>query len=132
MNKFCEGGWKAILDAATAANVMKRIRLFKNDHTPVSGDTVGAYTEADFDGYPGFTALTWAAAFVNATPAGETDATNIVWTKSAGATGNTIYGVYITDGSNVLTYAERFAAPILMTSTGAAIDYTPKVTDLNQ
>lgn len=131
MNVFCQTGWKAILDHAVSDNLLKRIRLFKNNHTPVNGDTAAAYTEADFSGYSGFQALTWAAAVINGSVQGEIDATQVTWTHNGGATSNTVYGIYVTDAADVLTYAERFPAPVTMASNGDAIPYTAQVVAQN-
>ena len=131
MNIFCEAGWRELWDTATAASVLKTIKLYQNNYVPTLTDTVGSYTEATFSGYVSQT-LAWGAAFINGSTQAEIDATALTWTHSAGATGNTVYGIYVLDNAGALVYAERFPAPISMTANGDAITYTPKATMINQ
>ena len=132
MNVWCQNGWKTVWDTVVAGGKLPRIRLFKNNYTPVNSSTYADFTEADFSGYAGYASLSWGAAFINGSTQGEIDATQVTWTHNGGGTANTVYGIYITDGSNNLMYAERFSAPISMSTSGNAIPYTAKTTDLNQ
>jgi hypothetical protein len=132
MNVFCEDGWKQVLNDLVAASDLARIRLFQNNHVPLLTDTAANYTEATFTGYGGFQSLAWGSAFINGSTQGEIDATEVTWTRTAGATSNTIYGVYITDAADALVYAERFDAPLSITATGDAVKYIAKVTLINQ
>lgn len=104
------------------------LRLFRNDITPGPGTVIGDFTEANFSGYAN-------GALANAAVAAALDGSNravaswdqITFTKN-GATGNTIYGYYVTDGGGDLCFAERFDGPIPMTVDGAFIQLTPKFT----
>jgi hypothetical protein len=127
MNVFCQGGWEEILNGMVSANLLKRMRLFQNNHTPVNSDTYASYTEATFSGYSGYQNIVWGSAFINGSTQGEIDATQLTWTHNGGGTANTIYGVYITDASDNLLYAERFPAPLTLASSGDAVPYTASV-----
>jgi len=131
MNVFCELGWQSIWNDFVAAQRLKTIKLFQNNYVPLLTDVVAAYTEATFSGYASQT-LAWGSAFINGSIQAEIDATPLTFTRSAGATSNTIYGIYVIDNAGVLTYAERFPAPVSMSSAGDAITYTPKATLINQ
>jgi hypothetical protein len=132
MNIFCEGAWLKIWDTTVAANLLYRIRLFKNNRVPAFSDTIADYVEADFSGYTGGTALAWGAAFINGASQGEIDASQISWTHTGGATANLIYGIYVTDVTGALMYAERFPAPSSMSSIGDNITYNPIATVIDQ
>lgn len=132
MNVFCEAAWLRFWDALVADNQLQKIRLFKNNHTPVFTDTVADYTEANFSGYVGPTSVVWGAAFVNGANQGEIDAAELTWTHSGGGTANTVYGIYVTDSAGNLCYAERFDAPVSMGSAGDKIRYTPIATLIDQ
>ena len=127
MNTFVQQGDKIILDLL-AADPLVYLKLFANDRVPLVTDTEANYTEATFSGYPGSTAITWSAAFVNGSAKGEIDGDPVDFTNSTGAVGNTIYGAYVVDGSGKLIYADRFGAPFVMTAAGATFSYTPVVT----
>lgn len=132
MNIFCENGWLEILQQALSANILFRIHLFQNNHVPVFTDVLAAYTEATFDGYGGSVVLAWGVPFINGSNQAECDASTVTWVRSGGATSNTIYGIYVTDNAGLLVYAERFGAPVSMTSAGDTIGYTPRATLINQ
>jgi hypothetical protein len=108
------------------------LHLFQNDYTPTDSTAIlSNLTEADYDGYAAATISGWASASVTSHVASSA-ATPIVFTKSAGATPNTIYGYYITDSaSTVLYWVERDpAAPVNMTIAGNT--YTVTVRDTQQ
>jgi len=104
-----------------------KLKLYKNNYTPVDASVVGDFTEANFNGYTagGVSVTTFS---VPATVAGKasTTANPAAWTKSAGGTGNDIYGYYVTDAAGTtLLWAERAAAaPISMNNTGEGITVT--------
>jgi len=131
MNVFVELGWESMLNDFVTANRLKSLHLFQNNYVPLLTDVVGNFTEATFSGYASQNP-SWGAAFINGSVQAEVDAIALTFTRSAGATSNTIYGIYVLDNAGVLTYAERFPAPVTMTTTGDAITYTPKVTLINQ
>lgn len=129
-NVFLQQGDKAVLDSLVAGGtVFKNLKLFQNNHTPAVGDVNGDYTEATFTGYSAIDIhSTFGAAFINGSNQGEIDGSQQTFTRSAGATSNTIYGAYVTDNAGDVVFAEKFPAPISMATAGDAILYTPKIT----
>lgn len=108
------------------------IKLFQNNYIPVAGTVIGDLTEATFSGYA-------AQALAGGAVSGMLDASgravaqwNAVTFTKAGATGNTIYGYYVIDGSGNLLWAERFDSSIAMNTDGAFIQLTPKFTGMSQ
>lgn len=109
-----------------------RIHLFQNNATISATTIVSDLTAATFSGYAYITLsgrtlsvtldafsrafCTWAAA---------------TWTKS-GATGNTIYGYWVTDNSNNMMWVEKFDVPVPMSSDGAYLVITPRLTFTSQ
>ncbi len=128
------GSKKTLLEqtAGIAVNVPAFVRLFQNNYTPVAATVAGDLTEANFSGYA-------AAAPAGGAVAGALDAENravatwnsITFTKN-GATGNTIYGYYVTEMTGLLLWVERFDASIAMTVDGAFITLIPKLTAKSQ
>lgn len=104
------------------------IHLFKVAHTPVAGDTVSDYVEADFEGYAPLAATGWGAP---ATVGGVTSsiADQLTFTKGVGGVGNDVYGYFATDLSGtVLYWAESDpAAPIDMNVDGREYLVTPRL-----
>lgn len=128
-NVVLQQGDVAILDRLRLDNnALKTLKLFQNNHTPTVGDVNADYTEATFTGYAGVALGTWNAAFLNGSNQGEIDANPVTFTRTAGATSNTIYGAYVVDNAGDVVYAEKFSAPISMASTGDAFTYTPRFT----
>lgn len=108
------------------------VRLFKSNTTPAKTDTIGTYTQADFDGYMGVGVGTWNQGGPDG--AGRMDITasaacNFTVGSSPSGSQN-IYGYYITDTSgSKLVVAERFdSAPVVMAVTGDSIHITPTIT----
>jgi hypothetical protein len=132
VNIFCEGGWLNVLGFALAGNTLFRIHLFQNNHVPVFTDDLISYVEATFSGYGSSLLLGWGSPFINGSNQAEVDASTVVWTRSGGAVSNSIYGVYVTDGTGNLAYAERFGAPVSMVNPGDTISYIPRATLINQ
>ena len=105
------------------------LKLFKNNITPVEGDTEAGYTEADFTGYASvaLTPGTWTT-----TSGAPSDVTysQVVFTSSAGAQNQNVYGYYIIQtSSGKLVAAERFAdGPYNIVNNGDQIKVTPKIT----
>lgn len=97
-----------------------KIRLYKNNYTPVNGTVIGDLTQADFNGYTagGTTLANWTTPTTVSSRA-QTQADPVTWTKGVGGTGNSIYGYYVVDGSGNLLWAERDpAAPIDLNTDG--------------
>jgi len=127
-----ENGWLGMLDAWVASGRLSQIRLFQNNYFPDPTDTIAAYIEATFSGYPGGTVLAFGAAFINGAGQGEVASMPVTWNHDGGPTANTIYGVYVTDTLGDLVYAERFGAPITMSVATDVIIYTPRATVFDQ
>ena len=118
-----------LTDLLTSALSMK---LFSNDHDPVIGDTVAAYTEVSGGGYASkpLTIGNWTI-----TPGAPTVAlynANQQWTFT-GVTGapGTIYGYYVVrDSDNELMWAERFPDALVpfVPEAGSKIQVLPKTT----
>jgi hypothetical protein len=105
------------------------LKLFKNNYTPVEGDTEAAYTEADFTGYASvsLTPATWVT-----TAGAPSDVTypEQTFTSSANQTLQNVYGYYLVQTtSGKLVAAERFSnGPFPIQNNGDAIKVTPKIT----
>jgi hypothetical protein len=105
------------------------LKLFKNNYTPVEGDTEAAYTEADFTGYASvsLTPATWVT-----TAGAPSDVTypEQTFTSSANQMLQNVYGYYLVQTtSGKLVAAERFSnGPFPIQNNGDAIKVTPKIT----
>jgi len=103
-----------------------KLKLFKNDYTPVEGSVVGDFTEADTAGYA---AISLAKAdWTVATNTGTTTAEQPQKTFTLTGAG-THYGYYITDTAGTgLLWAERFSdAPHTIPSGGGTEKITVKI-----
>lgn len=137
--KVVENGLLAfILNWATKANVdAYEVGLYKNDWTPVVGDTIAAVTPADFGGYSGRIVLNaWdTGGIVFTTPRAIVLHPFVTWTADGTST-NDIYGYYVTTGGGVLLWAERRVdAPIpavMGTVAGQTYSVIPKMTDRSE
>jgi hypothetical protein len=132
-NVFLQQGDLSVLNTVRLdGNCLKTLKLFKNDHTPAVDDVNADYTEADFSGYASFALGNWNAAFLNPDDKGEIDATAHEFAHNGGATGNTIYGVYVVNNAGNVVYAERFDSPRSMTVNTDKIKYTARVTAVSE
>jgi hypothetical protein len=105
------------------------LHLFQNNYTPVDTTVVGDLTEATFDGYAANALAGWSAAALDVNNKAATEAPLSTFTKTAGATTNTIYGVYCLDVDGDLAYAERNpAGGVLINTTGQTYSNLPRVT----
>jgi len=105
------------------------LRLFKNNYTPVDGTVVGDLTEADFSGYAAINVTDLGSPSTVSGRAVTVSAAAKVFTHSGGATGNSIYGYYVTDAGGALLWAERDpAAPAAMSVGGSTYSVTPRLT----
>ena len=124
-------GRKAVCEAllVSGLKVDPQYHLFQNNTTPMSSDTLGSYTEADFTGYASVNAVGWSAP-VTSSGHEKTLATSVLFQVGSSPTvGNNIYGYYVTDNNRggALVWAERFTgAPLSMTVAGDAIVVTPE------
>jgi hypothetical protein len=108
------------------------VHLYQNDYTPVHGSNLSNFTECTFDGYVFKTADPW-------TVSGTLDVANRAWAQAqtmlwslgvAPATGNQVYGYYVTLPDEVtVIWAERFdGAPFPMTEAGDFVGFKPIMT----
>lgn len=105
------------------------IKLFQNDYTPVNTSVAGDFTVATFDGYSNQTLSGFSAAALNVDNKAQTVGDLVTWTKTAGATSNTIYGYYVVTGGGALVYAERNpAGGVLVNTTGQTFSVLPRFT----
>jgi hypothetical protein len=101
-------------------------RLYVNNHTPGTATVLADLTEATFAGYaavPGNT-ITWPGATLAAHVAQSTGS-NIVF-NNTGASGQVVYGVYVTNvANNKLYFVERDpVAPVTIPALGSYV-YSP-------
>jgi len=101
-----------------------RLRLYKNNYTPVAGSTFGDFTQADFSGYAEETPAFGSATVVNGKGT-IVDAAARLFIHTGGGTANTVYGYYVVDDlNNEILWAERFPSPILMSVAADQIAIT--------
>lgn len=105
------------------------LHLYQNDYTPVDGSVDTDFSEANFTNYTSksLTRSGWNAVAQNSNAKAEIQYGTVQsWT--CGATGNTIYGYYITGStSGTLIWAERFgSAQVLVENED--LDLTIKLT----
>ena len=107
----------------------QKLKLYKNDYTPVEGSTEANFTEADFTGYAekALSGANWTI-----TPGAPTEAVYAqqTFTSSAGSQNQNVYGYFIVQGtSGKIMVAERFTdGPYNIVNNGDAIKVTPKIT----
>lgn len=109
----------AALDAAGALVI-----LFKNNWTPVVGDTISALTEADFSGYVAQTIGTWSGSVFATGKARAVAAGNpFTFANTTGSVGNDVYGYAVVNAAKTfLHWAERGAsAPYDLNGAGKSL-----------
>lgn len=106
-----------------------KLKLFKNNYTPVEASVAGDFTEADFTGYAekSLTGASWTVtpgAPSNAAYAAQT------FTSSANQTAQLVYGYYLVQGtSGTIVWAEKFTdGPYSISNLNDAISVTPVIT----
>src|SRR3970040_1677765 len=103
------------------------LKLFSNNITPASGDTAASYTEVAGGGYASksLTSANWG---ITNGVALYNSAQSFDFTGVTNAPG-TVYGYYIVDASNVLLWAERFAAEVVPFTpvANSLIRVTPRI-----
>lgn len=108
-------------------NTTIKIRLFKNNNTPVAGSVLADFTQADFSGYStvGDATLSFGSITVNGSNQSTMTATGVTWTHNGGATANTIYGhlIYNSVTSKCLK-AVLWATPFTINTSGQTITVT--------
>jgi hypothetical protein len=109
------------------------LRLFQNDWTPSPDDDTADYVQATFNGYLALALTDFGASFLNANLKAEIDAPAKTYTQTGAAIVNTIYGYYVTNGQNLLVYAERNpAGGVVMDKAGLTYTVVPIVTLANE
>lgn len=105
-----------------------KVKLFKNDKTPSSGDVVGDYTEADFTGYVESTAITWGTPYIDDVGRAVILGDLKTFAASGSATTNTVYGYYVVNAAeDTLLYAEKFDVAKEMDESADAIPVIPRI-----
>jgi hypothetical protein len=97
------------------------LHLYNNNATPAGTSVIGDFIEATFTNYAAYTLTrgSWASAITSNFGGGTVKAysTYATQTWSCGASGDTIYGYYVTtDGGNLL-WAESFSSPRVLFNT---------------
>lgn len=108
-----------LLDRADALRTLLNsghtLRLFQNDFVPLSQDSLGSFSEATFMGYAAASLSADFAAPVKIID-GEYQISGTFHTFACtGGSSQTIYGAYITAGSD-WKFAIRFDAPLVITN----------------
>jgi len=108
------------------------LKLFNNDAPINASTTLAMLNTATFSGYSHGT-------LSGRSVAGSLDAFSrayatwnpLTWTKS-GATGNTIYGYWVINAAGDLLWCEKFDTAVPMSSDGAYLVITPRLTFTSQ
>lgn len=117
-----------LLGALTSwLNANTVLRLFQNNHAPLHGDTISAFTEATFAGYAAINLGSWGGAYLSADFHGWADETLRTFTSTGGSPVNTIYGYFITKGSSDLLWAEVAAVPVTINAAGQVYQVLPRL-----
>lgn len=118
---------KYLLNHTDPGNTL--VRLYKNDITPGTADTISTYTESSAAGYTliTLTGLNFTFSTLNGTSQAVYASQTFSFTTS-----ENIYGYYLTNvdtgGPQALLAAERFSgAPVLIPSLGGQISVTPNI-----
>lgn len=105
------------------------LKLYQNNYTPVQGSVFASFTEATFSGYATAAITDLGAPVTTSNKAVSTSAAAKVFTHSGGGVSNTVYGYYVVDAATfAVVWAERFSAPITMSSAVDSISITPRIT----
>jgi hypothetical protein len=118
-----------MLKDALSTNENYILRLYQNNYTPVDASAPGSFTEANFTSYAALTLTRalWNSAVVVSLKA-ETSYGSAPLSWTCGASGNTIYGYYVTGAtSGVVLWAELFATSRILASADV-LNLTPKFT----
>ncbi len=118
-----------LLKDALSTNENYILKLYKNDYTPDDSSAPGSFTEADFTNYAAKTLLraTWNAA-VTVSNKAESSYGSSPQSWTCGASGNTIYGYYVTGSTSaVVLWAERFSTSRVLADQDV-LNLTPKFT----
>ncbi len=134
MLKVANVGEVRLLQMALGENSQEnlQLRLFVNNITPADTDTDATFTQMSQHSYASAT-ITMAQWTVTTNGSGEAEA--VAPAKTFSFTDDTVsgtvpvYGYYVVGAtSGVLLWAEKFASPINISTTGQSIEITPKIT----
>lgn len=117
-------GMKRLQDKMNGVGALNfTLRLFQNNFTPVKGSIFSDFTDATFSGYVAQT-CTFGAGTVTSNISTAVAAA-ITFTRSIGATSNTIYGWYLVDVTTSKVFAANLlATPKVMGTSGDGITVT--------
>jgi hypothetical protein len=99
------------------------VRLFANDLTITEATTLADITQCTFPGYAPAAPPGWSFAAINAQGLAVSVTADLLWTRGAGGSPQTIYGIYLTwvDGvTNKLLWVEKNKIPFTMDVAGRA------------
>lgn len=130
---FPDEGKKLALDILLDTGRSPKLRLFKNNYTPVAGSVIADFTQADFTGYSQIDLSAMAAAAINGSDQGFKQLLANAFTATAGVASQTIYGWYIVinnvGGSAKVFLAEKFPAAQVVASAGDSVQFDLTVLD---
>jgi len=117
-------GMKLFQDKLNGVSALAfQLRLYQNNYTPIKSSVFADFTLATFSGYTSQT-LTFGAGTVAANISTAV-ASAITFTRSIGATSNTIYGWFLVDSvSSKVFAANLLPTPKAMTTNGDGITVT--------
>lgn len=101
-------------DTLTTGLAAASVHLFQNNHTPVDGDTVATFTEANFVGYAAAGAPSWGTPST-ANPSVMSTTSGVTFTCSLSA--QSVYGYYALDSGGNLLFADNLGY-VLLTEGG--------------
>ena len=108
------------------------LRLFSNNQTPTSTQTIADYTEATFTGYAAViqTGSSWTITAGDGSTGFSKATTNSASTFTcSGTTSQSVYGYYVDANTSTLLWAERFSdGPYTIANVGDKVIITPVLT----
>lgn len=115
--------------AGTVQNWLKSLtlRTFSNNHVPdAATDSNADYTESAYSGYASQAWNDWGGPSLDANNNDKYDCPPHVFTRSAGATSEQVYGMYATDGAGDVVLAESngVTGGVPMTLSGSTYTVT--------
>lgn len=117
-----------MVNKTASANL--KLRLFKNNYTPVAGSVLADFTEVTVAGYAAvtLTGSSWTVAVSSSVATATYPAVTFTFT----GTGETVYGYYVVDnGTAKVLWAEKLGTAYAIPGAGGSVTITPSVSDLN-
>lgn len=116
-------GMQYLLNEIVGSGGNFTLGLYKNNYTPVKGSVLSSFTAADFSGYISQT-ITFGAPTVTSNIASAVSSA-YTFTRTVGATSNTIYGWYLYSFPNSKVFAANLlSTPKAMNTSGDGITIT--------